>query len=52
VQFTIPPASYGEQWAHELDTAEPLRVLSDLAPVKPGDSVTLANRSMRVLRRA
>jgi isoamylase len=52
VYFTIPPASYGEQWAHELDTAEPLRVLAELAPVKPGDAITLTSRSMRVLRRA
>jgi isoamylase len=52
VNFTIAPASYGEQWAHELDTAEPLRTPSELARVKHGDVVTLASRSMRVLRRA
>jgi isoamylase len=52
VEFTIPPASYGERWAHELDTAEPLRALSELAPVTPGDAITLASRSVRVLQRA
>jgi glycogen operon protein len=52
VYFTIPPASYGDQWAHELDTADPLRTPAELTPVKPGDAVTLTSRSMRVFRRA
>jgi isoamylase len=52
LDFTIPAASYAEQWVHELDTAEPLRGTSDLAPVKPGDVFTLTSRSMRLLRRA
>jgi isoamylase len=52
VHFTVPPASYGEQWAHELDTADPVRAPAVLAPVKPGDGITLTSRSMRVLRRA
>jgi glycogen operon protein len=52
VDFTIPAASYAGQWAHELDTAEPLRTPQELDRVKPGDVLTLASRSMRVLRRA
>jgi isoamylase len=52
VDFTIPAASYAGQWAHELDTAEPLRAPHELARVKPGDVLTLASRSMRVLRQA
>ena len=52
LDFTIPAAGDGEQWVHELDTAEPARGASDPAPVKPGDVVTLSSRSMRLLRRA
>ncbi len=50
VDFTIPPASYAQQWSLELNTAEPLQAPANRAPVKPGDAVTLAHRSMRVLR--
>jgi len=51
VDFTIPAAGYGEQWAQELDTAEPIPAPSELGLVKHGDAVTLVSRSLRVLRR-
>jgi glycogen operon protein len=52
LDFTIPQASSGEQWVHEVDTAEPLPGSSEQSPVKAGDVLTLVSRSMRVLRRA
>ena len=52
LDFTVPPASYGEAWAQELDTADPLAAPAEPVPAKPGDALTVVNRSMRVLRRA
>jgi isoamylase len=51
LDFTVPAVSHGEQWVHELDTADPVQGRSDLVPVKPGDVLTLTSRSMRLLRR-
>ena len=52
VEFTIPPAAYGDNWLLELDTADPLPPPGDPEIVKSGDAVTLASRSLRLLRRA
>ena len=52
VEFTIPPATYGEKWLVELDTAAPLAPPGDPEVVKSGDAVTLTSRSLRLLRRA
>ncbi len=49
VEFTIPEG-YGEEWALELDTADPCPP-GDNAMVKPGDILTLPGRSLRLLRR-
>ena len=50
VEFTIPEG-YGEEWSLELDTAEPMPS-EDGTMVKAGDMLTLAARSLRLLRRA
>ena len=50
VEFTIPPAEYGERWVTELDTAVP-RPAGDPPTVKPRDMVLLKHRSLQVLRR-
>ncbi len=52
LDFTIPAAGYGEHWTLELDTAEGQPPPEYSAVVKPGDSVTLISRSLRLLRRA
>ncbi len=52
VEFTIPPATYGDKWLLELDTADPLPPPGDPEIVKSGDAVTLSSRSLRLLRRA
>jgi isoamylase len=51
VDFTIPPAGYGEQWVLVLDTADPWPS-GAAAAVKPGDVLAPAGHSLRVLRRA
>jgi isoamylase len=51
VDFTIPEEGYGEQWIIVLDTADPTPV-PEPAAAKPGDVLTLPDRSLRVLRRA
>jgi len=51
LDFTIPPAAYGEQWHAVLDTAE-LRVhQGDTEPVKPGDEIVITSRSLQLLSR-
>jgi glycogen operon protein len=52
LDFTIPAACYGEHWTLELDTADSRPPPEDPAVVKPGDSVRLISRSLRLLRRA
>jgi isoamylase len=52
VEFTIPPATCGDTWMLELDTADPLAPPGDPGAVKSGDAVTLTSRSLRLLRRA
>jgi isoamylase len=52
LEFTIPAAEYGAQWIGELDTADPQPPAGGGADVKPGDTLTLASRSLRLLRRA
>jgi isoamylase len=48
LEFSIVPAQYGSRWMPVIDTAT---VIPEGQPVKPGDTVTLASRSMQVLRR-
>ncbi|HET9171662.1 MAG TPA: alpha-amylase family glycosyl hydrolase [Actinospica sp.] len=50
LEFTLPPARFGEIWETELDTAAPAR--SAPARFKPDEALTLEGRSMRVLRRS
>jgi isoamylase len=52
LDFTIPAARYGEHWVLQLDTADSNPPLEDPGIVKPGDSITLISRSLRLLRRA
>jgi glycogen operon protein len=53
IDFTMPDAGYGEQWVTVLDTAEPSPDPEpEPAAAKPGDVLTLPDRSLRVLRRA
>ena len=52
LDFTIPATSYGEHWTLELDTAGSQPPPEHPLVVKPGDSVTLVSRSLRLLRRA
>jgi isoamylase len=51
VDFIIPQARYGASWAKELDTAVPLSLAEPSAAAKPGDTVVVSSRSVRVLRR-
>ena len=52
LDFTVPAAGFGEQWIGELDTADPQPPPGAATAVKPGDTLTLASRSLRLLRRA
>jgi glycogen operon protein len=52
LDFTIPAAGYGEHWTLELDTAEGRPPPEDPVVVKPGESIRLISRSLRLLRRA
>jgi isoamylase len=49
--FTVPAAEFGEQWISEIDTADPQPPAGGAVSVKPGDTLTLVNRSVRLLRR-
>ncbi|RJL34500.1 glycogen debranching protein GlgX [Bailinhaonella thermotolerans] len=48
VEFTIPEV-FGEMWAPEIDTANPIPVES--RPYKAGDDLPVPGRSIKVLRR-
>jgi isoamylase len=52
LDFTIPAACYGEHWTLELDTADSRPPPWDPTVVKPGESVRLISRSLRLFRRA
>jgi len=52
LDFTIPAACFGEHWTLELDTSDSRPPPDDPTVVKPGDSVRLISRSLRLLRRA
>ncbi|MBO0824144.1 MAG: glycogen debranching enzyme, partial [Actinobacteria bacterium] len=52
--FVIPALGNGEQWVQELDTADPAASFAGSVgrdTLKPGDTLTVASRSMRLLRR-
>jgi isoamylase len=51
VDFTVPAAEFGEQWLSEIDTADTQPPPGGAAVVKPGDRLTLASLSLRLLRR-
>jgi len=51
LEFTLPPARYGEVWEAVLDTARPAERFDDGAAVKAGGLVLLRERSVQVLRR-
>jgi glycogen operon protein len=52
VEFTIPAAGDSAHWVQELDTADPAALpAGPVTTVKPGDALTVASRSMRLLRR-
>jgi glycogen operon protein len=50
LDFTLPPARFGDLWETELDTAAPL--LGQRPRLKPEETTTLEGRSMVVLRRS
>jgi glycogen operon protein len=50
LEFTVPPARYGQAWDKELDTAAPEEPAS-AAAVKPGDPLEVRNHSIQLLRR-
>jgi glycogen operon protein len=52
LEFTLPPASYGQVWEKELDTAASGRHSTSAGAVKPGDLIKVRNRSIQLLRRA
>ena len=49
--FTVPPRRYGSRWAKMLDTATPGADFENDSAVKPGDTMTVINRSIQVLHR-
>jgi isoamylase len=51
MDMIVPDARYGERWTKELDTAMP-RPPEVSKTVKPGDRVTVPNRSLQLLRRS
>jgi isoamylase len=51
LDFTVPSAEFGERWIGDLDTADPQPAPGAAIAVKPGDMLTLASRSLRLLRR-
>jgi glycogen operon protein len=51
LRFTVPPRRYGQKWARMLDTASGVAEPDDDNPVKPGDTITLTNHSLQLLRR-
>ena len=52
VEFTVPAAGDSAHWVQELDTADPAALPAGaVTTVKPGDALTVASRSMRLLRR-
>jgi len=52
LDFTIPTADFGDMWLSVIDTADPQGPPGGAETLKPGDTLTLANRSVRLLRRA
>ena len=49
--FTVPPRRYGQRWAKALDTAMPGADFELDTAIKPGDVITVVNRSLQVLSR-
>jgi glycogen operon protein len=49
--FTIPSRRYGQRWAKKLDTATPATAFEHDTAVKPGDMMTVINRSIQLLLR-
>ncbi len=49
--FTIPQRRYGQRWAKMLDTAMPAADLEKESAVRPGDTMTVINRSIQLLHR-
>jgi glycogen operon protein len=51
LEFTLPPARYGEVWETVLDTARPAEQFEDGAAAKSDGLVQVRDRSLQVLRR-
>jgi glycogen operon protein len=51
LQFTVPLRRYGPRWTRVLDTASGVAEPDDDSPVKPGDTITVTNNSLQLLRR-
>ncbi len=49
--FTIPSRRYGQRWTRMLDTALPVTEFGTDSAVKPGDVITVINRSIQLLHR-
>jgi len=52
LDFTIPAEEFGEQSLSVIDTANPQPQPGGAESVKPGDRLTVASRSVQLLRRA
>jgi len=51
LEFSVPPARYGDVWEAVLDTARPAKPFDDAPAVKAGELVPVRDRSLQVLRR-
>ena len=51
LRFTVPPRRYGTRWSKVRDTASTDSDFDRTSPVKPGDTITLVNHSLQLLRR-
>ena len=48
--FTVPSRRYGQRWTRMLDTALPVTEFGTDSAVKPGDVITVINRSIQLLQ--
>ena len=51
LSFVVAPRRYGSRWSRVLDTAVSATDFEHESAVKPGDAITVINRSLQMLRR-